>query len=59
MSCVAFRYALIAALYACAMGLEPLALLATQPVWQAGDPMTVNVEYDGFCCHVKLECVIL
>jgi hypothetical protein len=28
-------------------GMEPLALLATQPVWQAAQPITVNVDYDG------------
>ena len=27
--------------------MEPLALLATQPVWQAGQPITLNVDYDG------------
>ena len=35
-----------------AWGMEPLALLATQPVWQAAQPITVNVDYDGklqFC----------
>jgi len=30
-----------------AWGMEPLALLATQPVWQAAQPITVNVDYDG------------
>ena len=38
-------------LYVCsfapASGMEPLALLATQPVWQAAQPITVNVDYDG------------
>ena len=29
--------------------LEPLAILnaLAQPVWQAGDPMSVNVNFDG------------
>merc|ERR1712137_1349308 len=26
--------------------LEPVAPAATQPVWQAGEPMVVNVDYD-------------
>lgn len=26
--------------------LEPLAPLAFQPLWQAGEPMTVNVDFD-------------
>lgn len=30
-----------------ARGMEPLALLATQPVWQAGKPVEVEVDYDG------------
>ena len=29
------------------LGMEPLAFLATQPVWQAAQPITVNVDYDG------------
>lgn len=29
------------------VAMEPLALLATQPAWQAGQPVTVNVDYDG------------
>lgn len=28
------------------VAMEPLALLATQPVWQAGQPVSVNVDYD-------------
>jgi hypothetical protein len=28
------------------MCVEPLAALAVQPVWQAGEPMAVNVDYD-------------
>lgn len=28
-------------------GMEPLALLATQPVWQAAQPISVNVDYNG------------
>ena len=35
------------------LGMEPLAFLATQPVWQAAQPITVNVDYDGllsFAC---------
>lgn len=28
------------------LGMEPLAFLATQPVWQAAQPITVNVDYD-------------
>lgn len=35
-------------------GMEPLALLATQPVWQAAQPITVNVDYDG-----KLQICVL
>ena len=34
-------------LFRAAVGMEPLALLATQPVWQAGQPVTINVDYDG------------
>ena len=30
-----------------ALALEPLAPLAAQPVWQAAEPVSVNVEYDG------------
>ena len=37
-----------------ASSMEPLAMLASQPVWQAGEPMKVVVDYDGeqnrFCC---------
>ena len=31
----------------CAKSLEPLAMLAGQPVWQAGTPMKINVDFDG------------
>ena len=31
---------------ACACALEPLAPLASQTVWQAGEPINVNVDYD-------------
>ena len=34
-------------LFRAAVGMEPLALLATQPAWQAGQPVTINVDYDG------------
>ena len=30
-----------------ARGMEPLAPLAAQPVWQAGKPVKVEVDYDG------------
>ena len=30
-----------------AFGMEPLAFLAAQPAWQAGEPIPVNVDYDG------------
>ena len=30
-----------------ALALEPLAPLASQAVWQAAEPVSVNVEYDG------------
>ena len=37
-------------LFACnfdvSMCMEPLAALAVQPVWQAGEPIAVNVDYD-------------
>ena len=32
---------------ALAHSMEPAALLAAQPVWQAGEPMKVEVDYDG------------
>ena len=37
--------------------MEPLAPLAiqTQPVWQAGQPTTVNIDYDGVLL-VTCEC---
>ena len=38
-----FHFSLLNPVY----GLEPLASLATQPVWQAAQPITVNVDYDG------------
>ena len=31
----------------CARSMEPLAILASQPVWQAGEPMKVTMDYDG------------
>ena len=31
----------------CARSMEPLAILAAQPVWQAGEPMKVTMDYDG------------
>lgn len=37
----------IAALLRSASALEPMALLATQPAWQAGQPVAVHVKYDG------------
>lgn len=30
-----------------ALALEPVAVAATQHVWQAGEPATINVDYDG------------
>ena len=30
-----------------ASSMEPLAMLASQSVWQAGEPMKVVVDYDG------------
>lgn len=46
---VRFAFVLCCHLYLLnpARGMEPLALLATQPVWQAAQPITVNVDYDG------------
>jgi len=38
-------------------GMEPLALLATQPVWQAAQPITVNVDYDGKLQNCALRLV--
>lgn len=29
-----------------ALGMEPLAALAKQPMWQAAKPITVNIDYD-------------
>ena len=29
------------------VGMEPLAILSKQAVWQAGEPIAVNVDYDG------------
>ena len=41
-----------------AWGMEPLALLATQPVWQAAQPITVNVDYDGKLQNCALRLVV-
>ena len=43
-------------LFRAAVGMEPLALLATQPVWQAGQPVTINVDYDGGLPSQRLLC---
>ena len=43
-------------LFRAAVGMEPLALLATQPVWQAGQPVTINVDYDGELPSQRLFC---
>ena len=43
-------------LFRAAVGMEPLALLATQPVWQAGQPVTINVDYDGELPSQRLLC---
>ena len=43
-----------------AFGMEPLALLATQPVWQAAQPISINVDYDGcFQAFVRLLCLMI
>jgi hypothetical protein len=39
-----------------AIAMEPLALLATQPAWQAAQPITVNVDYDGTGCSSSCLC---
>eukprot|EP00975_Prorocentrum_lima_P028347 5957672-Prorocentrum_lima.AAC.1 len=36
--------------------LEPLAALATQPAWQAGEPMVINVHADG--ASDTAECIL-
>ena len=49
MARVAFVFSAFVVLVAMssAIALEPLAPLASQPVWQAAEPVSVNVEYDG------------
>ena len=42
-----FLVGALASLIKPTVAMEPLALLATQPAWQAGQPVTVNVDYDG------------
>lgn len=37
------------------LGMEPLAFLATQPVWQAAQPITVNVDYDGLLTFASIH----
>ena len=45
-----FRQAFSVFVFACKldvlMCMEPLAALAVQPVWQAGEPIEVNIDYD-------------
>ena len=44
---ILFSVAIVMAAVSTALALEPLAPLASQPVWQAAEPISVNVEYDG------------
>lgn len=42
----ALSFVVLSFTFDCSMCVEPLAALAVQPVWQAGEPIAVNVDFD-------------